>query len=243
MSGARAATTVAVVCLIVAAGLACGNGGDGSAASAEAIAKVKASDYARAVNLRSSDLPYFGPVEEKEEDPREARRRDRELQRCLGVDEQFDETLAEVESPTYGANSSAAILRVQSLVQVAAEAAENARQLKLIRSRRAEACIQRLYVSMLEEEESGSAEVSRASVSRLSFPSPDLAEGFGYRFTARLTVHGDTTELTASRPSGGVAASRTLKVYVDVLGFVVGRAGVTLVASGAPAPVSKNLER
>ena len=37
--------------------------------------------------------------------------------------------------------------------------------------------------------------------------------------------------------------ARTLKVYVDILGFAVGPVEVTLTATGIPAPVSKNLER
>ena len=70
--------TLVAICLAGVAGLACGgeDGGEGSTGpSAEALAKVRASDYARAVNLRAADVPYFEPIpDDEEEDPKEARR-------------------------------------------------------------------------------------------------------------------------------------------------------------------------
>lgn len=226
------------------AGLACGSSdGDGSTGpSAEALVKVRASDYARAVNLRASDVPYFGPIpDDEEEDPEEARRHDRELMRCVGVEED-PEPLAEVSSPEFGTDSPGELLRVSSTVEVGADAARAARELRLIRSRRAEHCLQRVYASAIEEDESSTAEVRDVSVSRVRFPAPDIEDGFAYRFAASVTVHPGSSELTAYRPAADPNASVTVRVYVDIIGFVVGRASVSLTATGVPTPVSRTLE-
>jgi hypothetical protein len=230
------------ICLAGAAGLACGGDDEGSGPSAEALAKVRASDYARAVNLHASDVPYFEPIpDEEEEDPEEERRHDRELMRCVGAEED-PEPLAEVKSPEFGTDSPGELLRVASTVEVGADAERAARELKLIRSRRAEHCLQRVYASAIEEEESSTAEVSDASVSRVRFPAPDIEDGFAYRFSASVTVHRSTSELTAYRPAAEPDASLTVKVYLDIIGFVVGPASVSLTATGVPTPVSRTLE-
>jgi hypothetical protein len=236
--------TLLTVCLAGAAGLACGDGGGDSSTgpSSEALAKVRASDYARAVNLRASDVPYFEPIpDNEEEDPEEARKRDRELMRCVGVEED-PEPLAEVKSPEFGTDSPGELLRVSSTVEVGADAARAARELRLIRSRRAEHCLQRVYASAIEEEESSTAEVSDVSVSRARFPAPDIEDGFSYRFSASVTVHPSTSELTAYRPAAEPNASVTVRIYVDIIGFVVGPTSVSLTATGVPTPVSRTLE-
>jgi hypothetical protein len=245
MSRVRIPVTLVAVCLTGAAGLACGGdaGGEGSTgSSAEALARVRASDYARAVNLHASDVPYFEPIpDSEEEDPTEARKHDRELMKCVGVEED-PEPLAEVKSPEFGTDSPGELLRVASAVEVGADAKRAAKELKLIRSRRAEHCLQRVYASAIEEEESSTAEVRDVSVSRVRFPAPDIEDGFAYRFTASVTVHPSTSELTAYRPAAEPNASVTVRIYVDIIGFVVGPTSVSLTATGVPTPVSRTLE-
>jgi hypothetical protein len=236
--------TLVAVYLAAAAGLACGgDDGDGSTGpSAEALAKVRASDYARAVNLRASDVPYFGPIpEDEEEDPKEAQKHDRELMKCVGVRED-PEPLAEVKSPEFGTDSPGELLRVASTVEVGADAERAMRELRLIRSRRAERCLQRVYASAIEEDESSTAEVRDVSVSRARFPAADIEDGFAYRFSASVTVHPSTSQLSAYRPAAEPNASVTVRIYVDIIGFVVGPASVTLTATGVPTPVSRTLE-
>jgi hypothetical protein len=148
-----------------------------------------------------------------------------------------------VESPTYGTEAPGEALDVASSVEVVLDAEEAARQLKLVRSRLAERCLRSVYVSAFEEEESSTAEVHGASVVRVPYPDPEVEDGFAYRFKASVTVHAPTSQLSAFRPAAEPEASQTLKVYVDILGFAVGRAEVTLTATGIPSPVSKNLER
>jgi hypothetical protein len=245
VSRVRVPATVASICLAGAAGLACG-GGDGESTagpSPEALAKVRAADYARAVNLHASDVPYFSPTpDEEEEDPKEARRHERELMRCVGVEHEA-EPVAEVKSPEFGTDSPGQLLRVSSSVEVGADAGQAMRELKLIRSRLAERCLQRVYAAAIEEQESSTAEVRDVSVSRVRFPAPDIEDGFAYRFAASVTVHRSTSELTAYRPTAGPSGSVTMRIYVDIIGFVVGPASVSLTATGLPTAVSRTLER
>ena len=77
----------------------------------------------------------------------------------------------------------------------------------------------------------------------MRFPAPGIEGGFAYRFTALVTVHAPTSQLSGYRPSAEAASSQTVKVYVDILGFAVGPVEVTLTATGLPSPVSRNLER
>jgi hypothetical protein len=242
----RALASILAVALSAAVGLGCGAGDstDGTkGASAEALARVSAADFARGVNLRATDVPYFEPQpDEEKEDPRQRRRQEQELLRCVGVKESED-SLADVESPTYGTQSPGQLLNVASSVEVVLGAEEAARQMKLFRSRRSERCLRSVYVSAVEEEESSTTEVSDASVTRVRFPAPGIEDGFAYRFTATVTVHAPTSQLSAYRPAAEPNAARTLKVYVDILGFAVGPVEVTLTATGIPSPVSRNLER
>jgi hypothetical protein len=241
----RAPASILAVALSAAVGLGCGAGDstDGtSGASAEALARVSAADFARGVNLRASDVPYFEPQPDEEEDPQQKHQQEQELLRCVGVKESED-SLASVESPTYGTQSPGEVLKVASSVEVVSGAEEAARQLKLFRSRRSERCLRKVYVSAVEEEESSTTEVRGASVTRVRFPAPEIGGGFAYRFTASVSVHAPTSQLSAYRPAAEPGAARTLKVYVDFLGFAVGPVEVTLNATGVPAPVSENLER
>jgi hypothetical protein len=241
----RAPASILAVALAAAVGLGCGAGDstDGtSGASAEALSEVRAAELARGVNLRASDVPYFEVQPDEEEDPREKRRQDRELQKCIGVGGS-EESLAAVDSPTYGTESPGEFLNVASSVEVVRGAEVAARQLRLVRSRRAECCLQSVYASALEEDESRTAEVRGASVARLRFPAPGIEDSFAYRFSASVAVHAPTSQLSAYLPAAEPDASQTLKAYVDILGFAVGRVEVTLTATGIPTPVSRNLER
>jgi len=131
----RAPASILAVALSAAVGLGCGAGDstDGtSGASAEALARVSAADFARGVNLRASDVPYFEPQpDEGEEDPRQRHRQEQELLKCIGVKES-DDSLADVESPTYGTESPGELLNVASSVEVVLGAEEAAATLRAL---------------------------------------------------------------------------------------------------------------
>jgi hypothetical protein len=248
MTPSRSLAPLLAGCLSALALTGCGGGSEGRSTPEEALAKVRASDFARSVNLHASDVPYFEPIpEEEEEGPREERRRERRLERCLGF-EDAQEPLVEVESETYGTDSPGELLRVQSSVSVLEDAAQAAEEVRGLLGDRAVGCFEKIYVKALEEDEPSDAEVRGASVSRIADPGGgDIEDDFGYRFYAKVTVQGDSSQLTAygptAEPAGDLAESLTIPIYIDIVGFVSGRAAVSLVATGAPSPVSRNLER
>lgn len=220
-----------------------GTGGTTSAAKAEAIEKVGAADYAREVNLRASDVPYFEQSDdEEEEDPEVETRRETGLERCLGVEFDSDEDLASVDSPTFESQLAGGLIEVSSTVSVGPDEDEVARELALLRSRLAERCLRRYFLELLEEEETPSAEASGSELKRIPFPDPEIDDAFAYRFGTTVTVHPDTSAPVAYRPAA-TPPSRSVDIYIDLVGFVVGPASVTLTAVGAPTPVSRTLER
>ena len=149
---------------------ACGSSGDGSTgASAEALAKVRAADYARAVDLTHPMSPDFESIPTRTKTA-EAEKRDRELMTCVGVEEEPD-PLAEVNRPIC-TDAPGELLRVGSTVEVGADARAGHAGIQAHRSRRAERCLRRVYASAIEEEESSTAEVSDVSLSRVRFPAP-----------------------------------------------------------------------
>jgi hypothetical protein len=251
MSPSRGSSSLLALslCAVLAAGCG-GTDRTGEATTAEsggpsppASARARATAYAKAVNLRASDVPYFEALEdEAEDDPGREARNDRELRECVG-EGGFQKPLAEVSSAEYGTQVPGEALQVSSSVEVAADPAEALRGLRLIRTRRAERCLRRVFVAAAEEEESSTAEVRRVSVSRLDSPAPEIDDGFAFRFTAAVLVHPSSSELTAYRPAAESGPSAAVKVYADILGFVVGPASITITATGVSAPVARNLER
>jgi hypothetical protein len=231
--------------LIAMLGAGCGDGSgdEGSGTSAKALAKVRAADYARHVGLHASDVPYFEaePSDDDDEDPRAEKRRQRELERCLGFESDEDEDLAEVSSPVYGTQG-AGFLQVESTVTVARELERADEAMTLLRSRLAERCLRELVLDQLAEEETAAAEAREVDLERIPFPAPELGDGFAYRLSASVAVSADTSAPVAYHPAAA-PQTQEVDVYVDLLGFLHGRTSITLSATGAPSPVSKNLER
>ena len=220
-----------------------GSGDEGSGASAEALAKVRAADYARHVGLHASDVPYFEaqPDDDEEEDPKAEKRRQRELERCLGFDSDEDEDLAEVGSPVYGTQGAGGFLQVESTVTVARDAERADEAMALLRSRLAERCLRELVLDQLAEEETA-PEARDVELERIPFPAPEIGDGFAYRLSASVAVSADTSAPVAYHPAAESPQTQEVDVYVDLLGFLLGPTSITLSATGAPSPVSKNLE-
>jgi hypothetical protein len=209
-------------------------------------ARERALAYARAVNLRASDFPYFKAMpEESHGDRRDEHRLDREIAECVGggaLSEEGD-TLAKVPSSTYGTAGSAGLLTVQSEVEVVRDADVTARRSALYRNRHVRACLERVVGPALEEQGSAEAEIERVSIAWRSSPLPGLDWSFGYRIRASISSSG-AAHLAAYAPaSPPVSAAATVPLYLDLLAFHVGRGEISLVATGAPTPVSKLLER
>lgn len=206
---------------------------------------ARAADYARAVNLKRRDLPYFKAEDEDEADrhPRRERRSERRLERCIGITDDGEEPLADVSSPSFSAVSPPAYLSIQSSVEVEPDLKGAARGVRLMRSAKVAGCLRRVYIPALEALGSGAVEINKVSISRLRPPLPGVRLSYGYRVDALATVTTPTGELTAYRPAVEAPQSRTLPMHLDLLSFIVGPASVQLTATAMPTPASRILER
>jgi hypothetical protein len=145
---------------------------------------------------------------------------------------------------SYTAQPPGGFLGVQSSVEVLPDASLAARRAETYLSPRAKACFDRLMGPALEEALDGQAAIDNVSISQLPPPLPAVDHCFGFRISASITAGGDARTLAAYHPGAQpVGDPLTVPLHVDVLGFVSGSAEVDLTATGAPRPVSKNLER
>jgi hypothetical protein len=254
MTRIRDATAVALAA-IAAIALATGCGGGGDVAPLNRFdepppsAKERATIYAHAVNLLPADLPYFEakPAEhETKRDPLQLEF-EREFRRCAGIKggshSGDDGSVAKVDSPVFETHTSGALLSIQSGVEVLDDAAVASRRARFIRSSHARACFERSLAPALEAGGGAEVEFGPVSVSRLTARLPG-GEDFGYRISTSVSAVGENRQLAVYRPAAeGGRPGFSIPFYMDLLAFVSGPAEVDLIASGAPAPVSKNLEQ
>jgi hypothetical protein len=209
-------------------------------------AKERAASYAGAVNLRASDFPYFKAMpDEAHRDRGDQSRLGREIARCIGGEVEMggEELVAKADSATFGTAGTGGLLTVQSEVEVVRDADVTARRAQLYRNRRVRACLDRVVPRALEEAGDAQAEIGRVSTAWRPSPLPGLAWSFGYRIRASVTTGGSTQLAAYHRGPAPVSAEGSVPLYIDLFAFHVGRAEISLVATGAPAPVSKVLER
>jgi hypothetical protein len=118
-------------------------------------------------------------------------------------------------------------------VEVKANAAQASHDAATLKSGRALTCIRRLLQRTLASEPalSGAARLKRqVTVQALAPPLPADRTSFGVRIL--LTV-------SAAQPT----ARRTIRSYIDVLGFAAGRAEIGLTARSTRRPVSTATEQ
>ena len=117
---------------------------------------------------------------------------------------------------------------MSSEVAVAPTPALATRELAAIRGARARECFSHYLDLLLEGQRNRGAHLRPVSIASGTPPAPGASGSFGWRITATLTV-------------GRVP----LSLYVDILGFILGPARVTLVSSGVlrpfPAAVQQRL--
>jgi hypothetical protein len=251
MQSLRISSTIAGVSLLLIG--ACALVGCGSVRSPLGLMRapapppsVRAAEYARAVNLKPADLPYFEAQDDDETDPHPARERrlERKVESCIGIDENDEaEPLASVSSPSFSATSPPAYLSIQSTVEVEPDLRGAARAVQLMRGDKVEGCLRRVYIPGLEGLEPSGVELRRVSISRLRPPLPGVSLSYGYRIDALATVSAPTAQLSAYRPVDEAPQSMTLPMHLDLLSFIVGPASVSLSATAMPTPASRILER
>lgn len=188
-------------------------------AASTTFTKSQAATLARAVNLRSSDLPGYksSPNPTTSSDVATGDK----LAACAGgVPSSRD--LVNTDSPTFTLGQQ----MISSGVEVLPLPSNVQQDLHAIRSARGQRCIRSLIGAALKQSQTGGVTFAAPKISLLSVPAQGTSGAFGLRLAA-----------TASEGSVHITA------YVDLLGAAVGHAEVSLDAEGVSAPVSSATEQ
>jgi hypothetical protein len=235
-------THKSVPVLVLAVMLAgCGGGGrhvraptsahaKSTGAASHAPTRARALAFARAVNLTAADLPGFHhSVKHDGETQREKRFTER-LRRCTGVSGSSSRgaggALAEQNSGSFRLRRDVLELTVSSEVSVAQRSDLATRELAVIRSKRVRKCFADYLDLVLGSQSHAGATIKPVSIQAGTPPAPGATGSFGWRITEPFTVRG-----------------LRLSLYVDILGFVIGPARVTLVSSGAVRPFPAEIQQ
>lgn len=224
--------------MVIFAGLLGGCGGNSSAASHSdkatspgALSRSspptasQAVAFARAVNLTAADVPGFTASSADEAETAQEQRLQRRLRACVGP-AGFAAGLAAERSPPFKLNRDILELGVSSEVTVARSLALAAGELAAIRGGHIRACFSRYLTLLLESHDYRGVQLSPVSIASGTPPAPGATGSFGWRITAAFTVD-----------------RLRLSLYVDILGFVLGPARVTLVSSGAVRPFPAEIQQ
>jgi hypothetical protein len=189
--------------------------------------EAKARAFAVAVNLKASDLPGFHPASGHEHKSAAEKRLEPQLAKCVGGAGAKREA-TEVSSRTYERGSSIITQSVSSQVTVARTSALAARELASIRGGHLKSCLARYLSQLLASTNLHGAKIGPVSTKQGSPPAPGTDGSFGLRFIEPVTLHG-----------------LRIPFYVDILGFVKGRAEVSLFTFGVlrefPAALEEQL--
>jgi hypothetical protein len=191
------------------------------------ITKAQAVAYARAVNLRSGDVPGMAMTGPGKSEGTRERRSAGSLARCAGVVSQGQQ-LVDISSPSFTRGKALEQEQISSGVSVLSSAADAAREFAAIRSARGRACITRFAERELSRESSGLLHYRGIVVTRLTAPLAGIGASFGLRLTATLSSPRTT---------------HRFHLYLDFLGLRDGPAEISLNVSGFSRPVSVATER
>jgi hypothetical protein len=188
--------------------------------------------FAHAVNLRAADVPGFGRSAEHQHETASEKRLAREMLRCIGA-ARSRPGLAEVSSTGFEHKGLASVLTVSSNVNVAQTPAIATKELSELRSGHTRACVARYFGQVLSGQQFHGGTVSPVSIQHGDPPAAGTTGSFGWRITAAVTV---------PLPHGSIHRIR-LPFYIDILGFVYGRAQVALFSFGTPLPFPASAEQ
>lgn len=197
------------------------------ASASKPLSKTQAIAFARAVNLRASDVPGFKSTSEHEHETAAEKRLEGELRRCTGG--AFNsEGIADVSSSDFKLEHGILEVSVNSGVSVTKTPALAAKELAAIRSNRVRGCVSHYLDLLFKGQKYRGARISPISIMQGTPPAPGTTGSFGWRITLAITVHGVR-----------------IPFYLDILGFVDGPAEVTLLSSGVlhpfPAAIQQRL--
>ena len=207
-------------------------GGDGRPSTAPAppegsapLTRARADAYARAINLTAADLPGFGPTPPSRELETHAQKSaESQFLHCAGA-LGGDGALGERRSQEYTRRGSPLAESVSSAVGFARTPSLASAELAALRSVRTRRCLTHYLDLLFRGRRLGDGVVGAISVAQGSPPAPGTSGGFGWRMTAIIAVR-----------------TVRLPVYLDILGFVYGRAGVRMLSHSLLRPFPAGAE-
>jgi hypothetical protein len=196
-------------------------------ATTGAPSRAQALAFAHAVNLSAGDIPEAS-VEKKHRAAATASE-GREGQACEHrIGWRNPHMIVEASSPKLRRGQELEIERITSSVSVLSSERAVARQFALLASPALRECAARILTRNLADRSIRDARWGHVSVSKLPVQAAGTSATVGIRIVANL-------DLTFSEVS--------VPIYVDVLGFAIGRAEVALTAISATQPVPATTER
>jgi hypothetical protein len=183
-----------------------------------ALTRARAAAFARAVVLTAADVPGFIRYSDRRGESPSEKRLEAQLHRCAGEVGSGAALLAQ-QSRSYRLRRDILDFSVSSEVGVARSASLAAAELAAVRSARVRTCFSGYLQRLLQATRGAGASMGSVRIAAGTPPAPGATGSFGWRITATF----------------GVDRLR-LPLYVDILGFVLGPARVTLVSSGAVRP-------
>jgi hypothetical protein len=172
-----------------------------------------------------SDVPGFGVSSAHTSGSQLEKRLEGQLQKCAGTVAGHDD-VAEAKSQTFEVKRDLVDLSVSSEVGVAPSAAAALNELAAVRSAHVRNCFSHYLYLLLQAQPHRGASVAPVSIASGVPPAPGAAGSFAWRITATYLIRRIPVSL-----------------YVDILGFVVGPARVTLVSFGALRPFPAGIQQ
>lgn len=191
-----------------------------STGAARPLTRARALAFAHAVNLTAADVPGF-KISAKPQHGAESKAEKRlegQMLGCVGIHATRG-GLAEASSEDFEREAPLAEQSVSSEVTVARTTASASQGLGTIHSAHTRACLSRYFNRLFRGRRSHGATFGAVSIAQGNPPAPGTSGSFGWRITATIVGRG-----------------LSIPFYVDLLGFVYGRAEVSLLSSGAPQP-------
>jgi hypothetical protein len=207
----------------VAAG--CGDGQPAPQAQGEVagpVTKPRVAAFARAVNLKPSDLPGAAVMPTREDSAGEDL--GAPFASCTGSSIEPPKVAAFV-TPTFLFAERDEWAGFVSQVGAAPTPYEAKAMVSLLRSPQGFSCLQQLLPRAFEEESKDDHEIRDVSVSRLTTPLPPTHDAYGIRIDM-LQIEG----------------GREHRLFADVISFVSGPNEIVLEVFGAPTPVNQQVE-
>jgi hypothetical protein len=201
-----------------------------SSAAGRAPSRAQALAFARAVNLSASDIPEASIAPKRSSAPRaNERSEERACERLVTHQHLFPRShLAEASSPRLKRGRELEVEEMSSSVIVLSNARTIPSIFAALQTPAVRACFARALTRNFSEKAVREAHWGRFEISKIPISAPGADALVGLRVAGTLSF--SYTEVT-------------LPFYVDVLGFAIGHAGVTLTAFSMTQPVPATTEQ